>query len=97
MAPTYTTVEKIFIVTNFIQTENAAEVGRRFTAQFGKPAPVRKTIQRIRVKFENRGSVENVRPPGRQRTVRVNANHHVSVTNLQISKQLLMFRAFVSI
>ena len=50
--------ERKFVLRCYWKTENATEVQRRFTSEFAKPPPTRRTIARIRDKFEADGTVQ---------------------------------------
>ena len=62
--------ERKFVLKCYWKTENATEVQRRFTDEFAKPPPTRRTIARIRDKFEVHGTVQNTnnKHSGRPRT-----------------------------
>lgn len=49
--------EKKFILKSYWKYENVAEVQRQFSEHFSKEPPTRKTIARIRDKFENEGTI----------------------------------------
>ncbi|KAJ4437939.1 hypothetical protein ANN_13878 [Periplaneta americana] len=59
-----------FILKCYWKTENIREVQRRFRLEFQRDAPTRLTIARLRDKFEDEGTVQNVHKnnSGRPRT-----------------------------
>ena len=62
--------ERKFVLKCYWRTENATEVQRRFTREFAKPPPTRRTIAHIRDKFEADGTIQNInyKRSGRPRT-----------------------------
>ena len=52
--------ERKFVLRCYWKTKNATEVQRRFTSEFAKPPPTRRTIARIRDKFEADETVQNI-------------------------------------
>ena len=58
-----------WILKEYSKPGNAAEVRRNWTLTFSTPAPTPRTIYRIRDKFNATGSVRNVPPPGRPKSV----------------------------
>ncbi|XP_076316060.1 uncharacterized protein LOC143228684 isoform X1 [Tachypleus tridentatus] len=71
MADNQLTIEhKIFILKTFWKVENKAEVQRRFTRKFHMDAPSRPSISRIIAKFDEHGTLHNMRKcrSGRKRS-----------------------------
>ena len=62
--------ERKFGLKCYWKTENAIEVQRQFRREFARPPPTRRTIARIKEKFEADGTVQNVNKKrfGRPRT-----------------------------
>ena len=52
--------ERKFVLRCYWKTENATEVQCRFTSEFAKPPPTRRTIACIRDKFEADGTIQNI-------------------------------------
>ncbi|KAJ4428405.1 hypothetical protein ANN_24442 [Periplaneta americana] len=62
--------ERKFILKCYWKTENISEVERRFRMEFQRDSPMLLTIARLRDKFEDEGTVQNIHKnnSGRPRT-----------------------------
>lgn len=67
------------LLKEYVKTNNAQTVRRNWTAKYGTPAPSRKSIYRIRDKFNATGSILNVKSPGRPKSVNTEQNQELVV------------------
>ena len=82
--PTLSIKERSFIVSQYNETQNYAEVKRRFSAEYGRSGPDGKTTRRLVEKFKNFGSVENSKPKGNPKTHATNANGQVRLLTFTV-------------
>ena len=70
----YTTEQRSWLLKEYIKTKSADAVRVNWTAKYATAAPSRKTIYRIRHKFDATGSVLNVKSTGRPKSVTTDEN-----------------------
>lgn len=90
MAPTIFSIpERSYIVSQYAETKNYAEVKRRFTIEYGRQGPDKKTTRRLFHKFQTYGSLENRKARGNPRTTNTAENRHVRFYSTSVNTDLI--------
>ena len=74
----YTVEQRSWLLKEYVKTNNAEAVRRNWTAKYGTPPPFRKSIYRIRDKFNATGSILNAKIPGQPKSVNTEQNQELN-------------------
>ena len=85
--------KRIWLLKEYWKSQNSETVRKKWVETFGIPAPKRRTIYRIRDKFDTTGSILNIHKTGRPKTVCTEENKELVAEAYDLSPKKSTRRA----